>query len=75
MVGVASVNMLPSGLHAVDFVLVGGKLGEECTFKIARNRAGDHAGNIHIRVASAGETKVNDANHLIVFVEQNVAEI
>ena len=50
-------------------------MAEKGVFKFGGSGSGKHAGDIHVRVAGAGKTKINHANHFIVFVEQNVAEI
>ena len=76
MFGVALVNVLPDVFHVVDFGGVGGfKLVEEDLLKFGGGGAGDDAGNIHIGVAGAGEAEINDANHFVVLIEENVAEI
>ena len=65
--GVAVVDMMPDVFHVVDF---GGvvEIFEEFLLKIVGGGAGDDAGGIHVGVAGAGETEIDDANHLVVFV-------
>ena len=74
--GVAVVNMMPDVFHVVDFGGVGGfELVEEYLLEFGGGGAGDDAGNIHIGVAGAGEAEINDANHFVILVEKNVAEV
>ena len=78
MVGVATVDMLPGGFHAGDFVgvfLVIAELGEEGVFKFGWGGAGNDAGNIHIGIAGAGKAKINHADNFVVFIEKDVTEI
>ena len=76
MLGVALVDVLPDTFHVVDFGSVGGfELVEEYLLEFGGGGAGDDAGDIHIGVAGAGEAEINDANHFVVFVEENVAEV
>lgn len=74
MVGVAGVDMLPSGAHARDFADVC-KFGKKSFFKIFRNWAGKHAGGVHLGISGAGETKVDDADNFVILIEQNIAEV
>jgi len=74
VVGIASINITPGIFHAIDFVLIG-KLAEESLFEFGRNRAGNNARNIHIRIAGAGETKIDNADDFIIFIEKNIAKI
>ena len=78
MVGVATVDMLPGGLHAGDFFgvfLVIAELGEEDVFKFGWGGARNYASDIHIGVAGAGKAKINYADNFIVFIEKDVAKV
>lgn len=74
MLGVAGVDMLPGFSHAGD---LGGivELLDESVGEFFGGGAGEHAGDVHIGVASASETKVDDADDFIVFIEEDIAEI
>lgn len=74
MVGVAVVDIVPSLLHARDFGSVG-ELSEKSIFKLGGSGARDHASDVHLRVAGAGEAKINYADDFVVFVEQDIAEV
>ena len=76
VLGVAVVDVLPSFFHAFDlwFGIVC-KTAEESLSKFVRSGAGKHAGNVHIGIAGAGEAKINHANHLVIFIEEDVAEV
>ena len=74
--GVALVDVLPDIFHVVDFGGVGGfELVEEYLLEFGGGGAGDDAGDIHIWVAGAGEAEIDDTNHFVVLVEENVAEV
>ena len=76
VVGVAGVDMLPVGLHAGDLAGgVGGELREEGVFELGRDGAGEDAGDVHIGVAGAGEAKIDDADDVVVGIEEDVAEV
>ncbi len=74
MLGVAGVDMLPGFFHAGD---LGGvvKLLDESVGEFFRSGAREHAGDVHIGIASAGETKVDDADDFVVFIEEDITEI
>lgn len=74
MFGVAVVDILPGFFHAGDFGLIG-KFGEEGGLEFFGRGAGNDAGDVHVRVAGAGKTKVDHADNFVVSVEQNVAEV
>ena len=74
MFGVAVVDVLPSGFHAIDFFGVF-ELAEEGFFELGWSGARNDAGDIHVWVADAGEAEINEANDFVVFVEQDIAEI
>ena len=67
MVGVASVDVLPGGLHAVNFFFVG-KFGEDNFFEFFGDGAGKNARNVHVGIAGAGEAEIDNANNLVVLV-------
>lgn len=76
VVGVAVVDIVPNLLHAADLrsVFVG-ELAEEGVFELLRGGARNHAGDVHLRVAGAGETEVDHANYFVVPIEEDVAEV
>lgn len=74
MVGIAGVDVVPDVLHVINFGLVV-EFAQESFFEFFWNRAGNNAGNVHVWVANAGKTEVDDADDFVVFVEQDVAEI
>lgn len=43
--------------------------------KFGGDGARNHAGNVHIGIASAGKTKIDYANDFVVFIEEDIAEI
>ena len=67
MLGVAVVDVLPGGFHARNF---GGvfELAEEGFFEFFGGGAGNDASNVHIRVAGAGEAKINYADDFVVVI-------
>lgn len=67
MFGVAVVDMVPDVFHVVDF---GGvvEIFEEFLLKIVGGGARDDAGGVHVGVAGASKTEIDDTNHLVVFV-------
>ena len=67
VVGIAVVDILPGGFHAIDF---GGviKFGEEGLLEFFRGGARDNTGNVHVGVASAGEAKIDNADDFVVVV-------
>lgn len=76
MLSVASVDVAPGGFHAIDFGFVFfRKTAAQGVFELVGRGTGKHASNVHVGIASAGETEIDDADHLVVLVEQNVAEI
>ena len=74
VVGVALVDIVPSVAHAVNF---GGivELAEEGFFEFSWGGAGDDASGVHVRIAGASETEVDNADDFVVFIEENVAEV
>lgn len=67
VLGVSVINMLPDVFHVGDFLLVV-EVAEEFLLKFVGGGARDDAGDVHIGVAGASETEVNNANHFVVFV-------
>ena len=70
VLGITVVDMLPSRFHALDFgfgIFV--EVAKEGIFKFGGSGARKHAGNIHVRVAGASKTEIDDANHFVIFVE------
>ena len=67
VLGVAGVDMLPGFSHASDF---GGvvEFFDESVGEFFRGRAREHAGDVHIRIASASKAEINDADNFVVFV-------
>lgn len=67
VLSVAIVDMLPDVFHVGD---LGGviKVAEKFLLEIVGSGAGEDAGDVHIGVAGAGEAKIDDADHLVVFV-------
>ena len=74
VLGVAAIDMLPDVFHVVDF---GGvvEMLEEFLLEVVGGGAGEDAGNVHVGIAGAGEAEVDDADHLVVLVEEDVAEV
>ena len=67
VLGVAVVDMLPDVFHVGDFFCVV-KMFEKFLLKIVGSGAREDAGNVHIGIAGAGETEINDADHFVIFV-------
>ena len=74
MLGVAVINVLPSGAHAFNFGGVG-EAAEQSGFEFFGSGARQHPSDIHIGITSAGETKINDADHFVVLVEQDITKV
>ena len=74
MLGVAGIDMFPSGFHPSYF---GGihKLGKEGFFKFFWNWARKHPSGVHLRIAGASKAKINHADDFVFFVEQNIAKV
>lgn len=73
MVSVASVDMLPNKFHTINFgefliVFRVNKIIKNGSGKDIRNGARKNTRDIHIRVTSASETKINEADNFIVVV-------
>ena len=67
VVGVAGVDMLPGLFHAGNLGRIV-KVTKESVFEFFRRGTGNHAGNVHIRIAGAGKAKINHTDDLVVFV-------
>lgn len=67
VVGVAGVYVMPSGFHACDLRLVVEK-GQKFGFKIGGSRARDYTGDVHIRIAGASKTEINDPDNFVVVI-------
>ena len=65
--GIAVVDMLPGLFHAGDFCGVV-EMAEERLFELFGGRTGNDAGDVHIGVAGAGKTEVDDADDFVVVV-------
>ena len=67
MLGVAGVDVLPGLFHAGDF---GGvvELAEEGGGEFGWSGTGEHASDVHVGIAGAGEAKINDADDLVVAI-------
>ena len=72
--GVTIVDMLPSKFHTFDFFVVV-EVFKEGLFELFRGRTGNHAGDVHVGVTGASETKIDKADNFIVFVKKNVAKV
>lgn len=74
MGSVALVDVVPGIAHAVNFGSVV-KLTEESFLKFLGGRAGDDTRGVHVGIACAGETEVDDADDFVVVVEEDITEV
>lgn len=74
MIGVAGVDVVPGSYHAFNFGLIL-KLRKKVVFELCGCGSGNYSGYVHVWVADAGKTKIDDANNFVVIVKENVAKI
>lgn len=67
VIGVAGVDMLPGGFHAWDFGSIG-EFGEKRIFELFWHGARKHTSGVHLGIAEASKTKINDADDFVVFI-------
>lgn len=68
MVGVALVDVVPSIAHTGDLGSVV-ELTEENFLELFGGGARDDASGVHVGVASASETEIDDADDFVVVIE------
>lgn len=74
MFSVAVVDMAPGLFHAFYFCSVV-KVFEKGFFKFFGSRARNHTSDVHVRVAGAGETEINDADDFVIFIQEDITEV